>query len=291
MKIPLLMNTRAGALHQASGPDEFLRIAAKEGVDIDLIRTNSAEEMTSKAKKLVDSGAERIGVAGGDGTAELVIQVLAGTDTALGIISQGTFNNFASTLRIPHNLPAALRMLRDGQATSVDLGKVNNRYFTESVGVGLFADGLAMYGQGSNKNFGRGLYAMAGIALSFRPKDLSIVVDGKTIDEPVVLCEVANTYRIAQAVPIAPYADVCDGLLDVVIFKDVRRHEILGYLKALRAQVHGGLPKVEILQGKRIELRSTKKRNVHADDDILGQLPVSISVQPGALKVLADPSI
>src|SRR6478672_8682776 len=48
-------------------------------------------------------GVPRIGVAGGDGTVEVAVQDLARTETALGILPQGTFNNFATALRLPHN--------------------------------------------------------------------------------------------------------------------------------------------------------------------------------------------
>ena len=60
-------------------------------------------------------------------------------------------------------------MLHDGVVRAVDLGKIGDRYFTESAGVGLFADALALYGQGTNKNFVRGLYALRASAWPSAP--------------------------------------------------------------------------------------------------------------------------
>ncbi len=288
---PILMNTRAGAMHAQSGQQQLQRMAGEAGLAIEVIHTESPDDMTKALQKLVSEGAERVAVAGGDGTVGRAVQTLAHTGTALGILSQGTFNNFASALRIPHNLPAALRMLRDGVVQEVDLGKVGDRYFTESAGVGLFADALALYGQGSNKNFLRGLYATARIGLSFRAHEMQVIVDGTPHPSRVTLCEVANTYRIAQAVPIAPEADIADGLLDVVLLSDLQRSEILPYLRALRAQMHLGLPKVTVLRGREVRIEAQKHQNAHADDQIVGMTPLTVTIAPKALKVLVDPRL
>ena len=278
-------------MHAQSGQEQLQRMAREADLDTKIIHTKSPEDMTLALQKLVKEGAERVAVAGGDGTVRLAVQTLAQTDTALGILSQGTFNNFASALRVPHNLPAALRMLRDGVVQQVDLGKVGDRYFTESAGVGLFADALALYGQGSNKNFLRGMYATARLCLAFEAHEMQVVVDGTPHPSRVTLCEVANTYRIAQAVPIAPDADIADGLLDVVILSDLKRYELWPYLRALRAQMHLGMPKVTVLRGREIRFEAAHSRNVHADDQIVGLTPITITVAPNALKVLVDPRL
>jgi diacylglycerol kinase (ATP) len=289
--LPILMNTRAGAMHAASGKEQLERMARDVGLEILIIHTESKQDLKQTLKRLVAEGAEKVAVAGGDGTVELAVQELAHTDTALGILSQGTFNNFATTLRLHHNLPAALKTLKDGVVRAVDLGKIGDRYFTESAGVGLFADALALYGQGTNKNFLRGAYAFARLAVAFRPREITLTLDGEVHRESVALCEVANTYRIAQAAPIAPEADIADGLLDVVLFTDLKRSELPAYLRALRAQIHLGLPKTKTFRAREITLESARRRNVHADDEITGTTPVTITVQPGALKVLVDDTL
>jgi len=48
-----------------------------------------------------------VAIAGGDGTLHLAVQVLAGTDVTLGILPQGTANNFAMALGIQIHAPYA----------------------------------------------------------------------------------------------------------------------------------------------------------------------------------------
>ncbi len=286
------MNTKAGALHGPMGGEQISRMAQAEGFAVRIIQTHSKSDMNRELQQLIDAKTPRIGVAGGDGTVEAVAQKLAYTESALGILSQGTFNNVATSLQIPHNLPAALRVLHRGQVRTVDMGKIGDRYFTESAGIGLFADGLALYGQGTNKNFFRGLLASVQLLLSLRPQTVRLTIDGgEPIIERMVSCEIANTYRIAQAMPIAPDADMSDGILNVVVIGNIKRREVIPYLKAIRAQMHLDLPEVRTYEVKReirIETQNGKRRNLHADDQVVGTTPVTISVAPNALKVLVD---
>ena len=288
--IPLLMNTHAGALHGAPGAEQVERMARDEGFSVRIIRTHSKADMERELRRLIDAQAPRVGIAGGDGTVEFAAQFLAHKPTALGILSQGTFNNFATALGIPHNLPAALRVLHRGDVRAVDLGCVGNRYFAESAGVGLFADGLSLYGA-SNKNFWRGIAAGFRLLLSFRAQTMRLTIDGnEPITCRVVSCEVTNTYRIAQAMPLAPYAEVDDGVLNVVVIGDIKRRDLLNYLKAIRAQMHLGLPNVWQYQVRReITIETTgRKRTLHADDTVTGTTPATIFVAPGALRVLVE---
>jgi ATPase subunit of ABC transporter with duplicated ATPase domains len=105
--IPILVNASAGALHATQGPEAIRAEAATLGLEVDVILCDSAEEMRARLRAYVDAGAERVAVAGGDGTVGLAVQELAHRSTALGIIPQGTANNFAAALHLPQELDPA----------------------------------------------------------------------------------------------------------------------------------------------------------------------------------------
>lgn len=287
VRVPLLLNEKAGALHSTAGPEQLIELARSSGVDLEVITTSSPADFRQKVRTLVERGEARIAVAGGDGTIHLAVQDVAHTETALGIIPQGTANNFASALHLPYELPAALRVLAEGNIKQVDLGKVNGEYFTESAGVGLFADALALYGR-SNKNVFRALQAIIKIVLSLKASRVRLTIDGEQVEERSVMCIAANSYRMAYAVPIAPGAKVTDSLLDVVVFGDLRRSELIPYFRAVQAQLHTTLPKVKVMQGAVIKIESYRRMGVHCDDKIITRTPATIEVQPGALKVLVE---
>lgn len=283
----ILVNNRAGFLTSTT-VEQLCQAAEQAELDCEVVPTHSPEEMCAVIRRLVAGGAERLAVAGGDGTIAHAVQVLAHQRTVLGILPQGTANNFATALRLPTDLPSAMRVLRDGEVREVDLGKVGSRYFTEAAGVGLFADVLALYGAGTNKNFLRALYAMTRVVLSMRAQRLRLYVDGELHVERAVMATVANTFRMGVSAPMAPCAKVTDGRLDVVVVGDLKRRELVPYYRAIRAQLHLDLPKVSSVQAREVRIEAARRMNVHADDRVVATTPVTITAQPGALRVLVD---
>jgi diacylglycerol kinase (ATP) len=258
---------------------------AELGIAAEIIETSSQEEMCSVIRRLQAEGAPRIGVSGGDGTIHEAVQCLACSDTELLILPQGTRNNFAHALQLPMDLDEALQLISSERVVQVDLGKVGHTFFTEAAGVGLFADALQAYGN-ANKNFWRGLYAIYRIFFSLRSKRLRLTLDGQVISERAVMCTVANGYRIGAGVPVAPNASVTDGLLDVVIFGDLTRFELLPYHWALKHERHLTLPKVSQIQARTILIETGLPQSVHSDDHVVGTTPVTVVAAPRALKVV-----
>lgn len=281
----ILVNSNAGKLRMRSGPEAMQKLVDELGIDAEVIGTNSAEHMRSIVREQKEAGADRIAIAGGDGTVHLAIQELAHSQTAIAIIPQGTANNFATAMHLPIDISEALPVLVDGTVKQVDIGRAAGEYFTESAGVGLFADVLAIYGR-NNKNVFRGLYAIFKVFLSLHASRVKLTIDGKQIEERAVFCECANTYRIGLSAPVAPGAKVADGQLDIVIFGDLSRAELVQYYRAMRAQLHQGLPKVRTMRGSTIEIDGYRRMPVHCDDRVIATTPVKVEVQPGALKVL-----
>lgn len=293
-RIPLLFNDKAGAF--SGSPDaEAYRDAAKEaGIEIEALGTQSEDEMKQHLRRLVKEDAPVVIVCGGDGTVHGAVQELAhAPKTALAIVPQGTFNNFATALRLPLDLIAALRVVAEGHTRQVDLGLLRQdgceSYFTESVGVGIFADGLALYGRGANKNVLRALRASLRLALSLHPKRVELTIDGKRRVERLLMCEIANTFRIAQGVALAPGARLTDGKLDVVMVRPMSWPEMWRYYRAFRAQTHRNLPRVKTVEAEKIEIRASRRHlNIHCDDKFVGTSPATIEIQPGALRVMVE---
>lgn len=284
----ILVNGSAGA-NRRNGDQEGLRKLVNDaGIHAEVVATETAEEMDSWLQRIIDESTDRVGISGGDGTVSRAVQRLAHTRTALGILPQGTANNFATSLRLPMDLPSSLRILDEGIVREVDLGAARGRYFIESAGVGLFADILAAYGKGTNKNFMRGIYAMLRVFCAMKPHWLRLKIDGKVHTERAVMCAIANSYRMAEGIAVAPDAKLTDDKLNVVIIGDLKRSELLPYYRAFRAQTQESLPKVCSLTAREVFINGPHSMNVHLDDQVVGTTPVSISSEPRALKVLVD---
>jgi diacylglycerol kinase (ATP) len=133
----------------------------------------------------------------------------------------------------------------------------------------------------------RGLRVLTRLVLSLKAHRVRLVLDGEVQPEqPMVLCAVANTYRMSYGVAVAPNAKLTDDVLDVVVVGDLSVRELMPYFRAMRAQTHQNLPKVRTLQAREVRIETRRSQNIHCDDQVVGTTPTTLTLQPRALKVL-----
>src|SRR5207245_8194586 len=97
----------------------------------------------------------RIVVAGGDGSVEFVVRKLADTKHPIGILSLGTFNNFARALGLPPDLDKAIEVAKNGRPRAITLGRVNGHIFLEACAIGLFGETIALGDSAKDMEFGK----------------------------------------------------------------------------------------------------------------------------------------
>ncbi len=121
-----------------------LIVAALEGtVALEVRPTQGRGHATELAAEAVAQGRDAVVVLGGDGTANEVIQALAHSSTALGLVPGGGANVLARSLGLPAEPVAAtsrlLRALRTGGRRRIGLGRADDRLFAFNAGMGFDA--------------------------------------------------------------------------------------------------------------------------------------------------------
>jgi diacylglycerol kinase family enzyme len=86
---------------------------------------------------------------------------------------------------------------------------------------------------------------------------------------------------------LAPEAELDDGVLDVVLIDDCSRRKYLADLPKAFKGTHVHEPQVHLLRGREISFEADRPFTAYADGDPIADLPVTVTVQPGALRVLA----
>jgi diacylglycerol kinase (ATP) len=284
----ILFNATAGYLKISPTADQFQQLAEKVSLDTGIVATKSKAEMIQLIKECKEVGVKKIAVAGGDGTVAAAVQEVAYSGIPFGIIPLGTYNNFATALRLPPDIVTAMRAIKVAETQLVSLGKANNTYFTESAGTGMFADALSLYGVGRSKNIFLGAWAVLRLIYSLPTHRIKLTIDGKPYTDKAVMCTVANSFRMGAALPIAPEARLTDQVLDIVVIGDLTYRELMPYYRAIRSQIHPALPKVTTVQAKEVTIEALWDIGVHADDQVIGTTPVTITIAPEALKVIVD---
>jgi diacylglycerol kinase (ATP) len=229
-------------------------------------------------------------VCGGDGTIESVAAGLIGTRAILGIIPTGTQNNLALNLGIPADIPTAISLLRTGRRVKVDVGLAacgtSERLFLEACSVGLLA---ALFPTADDIQHGNLIRIGDFLAMlvSSPAAEMHLVLDTRqevNTQGHVVLA--ANMPYIGPRYQIAPEGSFTDGLLDVLVFADLSKLDLLSHA----VQMAGGGPedpRIQHYRVRRVEVTTDPPMPVVADGFSLGEGPVNISVRRRALAVMA----
>ena len=126
------------SVHAEAARALIARVSSELGTQAQVIVTRAGDELAPLARHAVVEKDSRVAAGGGDGTVNAVAGVVAGTDTALGVLPMGTLNHFAKDAGIPLNLEDAVRNFFTGEVAKVDVGEVNGRVFVNNSGIGVY---------------------------------------------------------------------------------------------------------------------------------------------------------
>ena len=246
-------------------------------------------DLESAVQNALLDGIRMIAVCGGDGTIDAVAGMLAGKNATLGIIPTGTRNNVALSLGIPEDISAAIAILRTGRRIKVDTGQVAygsiKRSFLEFCSIGLVSSLYPSADDIQHGDLARIGDFLATLVTS-PPAEMHLVLDGKPQFEN--LCHVvlvSNMPYIGPHYQVGSPGSFSDGLLDVHVFADLSKLELLGHA----VQVVAGAsedPRVQRYQVRRANIDSQPAMPVMADGETVGEGRLSVRVQPRSLAVM-----
>ena len=106
---------------------------------IEPIVLEEGDDLASLAAAAVSSGADAIGMAGGDGSQAEVAAVAAAHDLPYVCVPAGTRNHFALDIGIDRDdVVGALDAFHHGSERRIDLAQVNGRVFVNNASMGLY---------------------------------------------------------------------------------------------------------------------------------------------------------
>jgi diacylglycerol kinase (ATP) len=214
--------------------------------------------------------------------------LLAGSETALGLIPSGTFNVWAHETGIPMDITVARDILVNGQTRRIDLGFVYNRYFLLMAGIGFGGTVTYAVKKKSMKRLGIPGYLLTGmrLGLGFESFRTSLNIDGRIEKTRALQIVVGNTRLYGSLLKFTWQAKCDDGLLDVCIVRSPKKLERVIVMLDFLLQRNGRRKWVTYTTCKSVEIRTRKPVNFQVDGEPLGHTPATFVVVPGALKVI-----
>jgi diacylglycerol kinase (ATP) len=220
---------------------------------------------------VLDSPADLVTVAGGDGTVARVVRRMVGRRTPMTVLPSGTANNIARSLGLLERpFEELVRGWQHGRRVKLDVGTASGpwgeRRFVEGVGAGLFARLLARPAKNKKKGVEGALRRLKQFAARCEPVELAALLDGRDISGRYILLEALNLPYVGPNLHLAPDSRPGDGHFDVVLVTEAERERLLLYLE----QWQDNRERLAVLpsqRGRRLQIEWTAFE-LHIDDKL-----------------------
>jgi diacylglycerol kinase (ATP) len=257
--------------------------------------TTKAGDEERLAAEAIARGASAIVAVGGDGTWSNVANGIlkTGRPVRLGLIPGGTGCDLAKSLGIPRDPRGAAAVVVAGHTRRIDAGRIEGRYFLNIVGFGY---DVAVLEDSWTVSWLRGeplyLYCALRQLTSFPGFSIDISADGATPEShELLMLIVANARVFGGGFKIAPKADLADGRLDVMAFRNMGLLDRLGIMARLLKGTHAESPHVRPSRASILKLRFGEPPTYETDGEWnrAASNEVVIETAAGAIEVLAPP--
>ncbi|MYL22708.1 lipid kinase YegS [Halomonas alkaliantarctica] len=193
---------------------------------------------------------------GGDGTVNEVVNGMMRLPKAkrpiLGIVPLGSANDFATSIGVPLASEAALKAVSQWEGQSIDVVRVSatkenakrgDQYYINMTTCGFGAEVTSSTPKRLKRLFGGGAYSVMGALKAWRHTSYRGMLDwgeGKE-QASLLLLALGNARQAGGGQVLAPKAKLNDGLLDVLLVRDLPSIGSLSQLrKELRQFPHDG---------------------------------------------------
>ena len=271
----------AVARQRAAGHRIEVRVTREKG---------DARRFVSEAGKV-----DLVVAAGGDGTLNEVLNGLmnlpAVTRPILGIVPLGTANDFATGCGIPGDPGKALALCMKGEPVQIDIGKANDHWFINAASSGFGAEITATTSPELKRLFGPAAYTVMGaiLAINLHHYRGRLILPGREITGSGPVAIVGNGRQTGGGIQVAPRARIDDGLLDVLVVRQILPTALLAAARELQQLPSDG-EYISYWQTPWLEVRPEEPIPVNLDGEPLSFSTVRYEAVPKAISLIVPPN-
>jgi len=260
-KLLFVMNPFSGQKRANRYLPEILQMFNQAGYETTVHITSGHGDATLAVER---QGADKdlIVCCGGDGTLNETITGLlrTGMDVPLGYIPAGTSNDFASSLKLSHNILQAAQDILWGEPVAYDVGRFGERYFSYVASFGAFTKSSYIIPQNIKNALGHAAYVLGGISelSQIRKEHLRLEIDGQVVEDDFIFGAICNSTSIGGILTLDPkQVDMGDGIFEILLVRAARHlTELTECIQAVQNQTYNCAM---------ITFRSAKSVKIYAD--------------------------
>ena len=293
--IGVIVNPKANrGRGKQSGEEVFAELAKRGIAAINLSGPDAKSALEKGQLAISEQDLSGIVAVGGDGTAQLAVNLCVPNQLPLGLIPAGSGNDQARELEVPRNsitdaVNHLVQHLESPRRVDVMRVKTNTREFWSLGSISAGFDALcAQRANGLRWPKGPNSYVAAMLLElpKFNPIEYHLDVDGEKRSLRAMLCGVANVKNFGGGMKISPESEITDGELEVFILHEVSRRRLLRIFPTVYEGKHLDFPEVEIFKARSVSI-ANDSFPMTCDGELIGPAPFSAEVHQGALQVFA----
>ncbi len=289
-KVVLFYNPKSGNGMFKNHLDLIIRRFQEKGNIVVPIRAGNENALENLFKLMNPKEFDKVIVAGGDGTINVCVNLMLkyDIDLPLAILPAGTANDFAYHFELSTDLGEMLDIALGDKFTQVDIGKVNGKYFINVTALGTLVDVSQKTDPNLKNTLGILSYYLRGImeVKNLKPIPIRLTSEEFTGDVKMLFMLVMNGRSAGGFKKISPRSEVNDGLLDVMVFKNMPPLEFAPLFIRILQGEHQENKNVIYFKTNDLTVESEQFVSTDFDGEKGEPLPLKFSVLPKKLKVM-----
>jgi diacylglycerol kinase (ATP) len=305
MKTIVIVNPQAGNGRTEKIWPNIESVLEKSIGSFEVLHTTCRGDATDLSRRILAVDTVRIVAVGGDGHLNEVLNGFIENDlpvnpeARLSFVMTGTGCDFQRSLGISGKWQNAAAKLKDAKVRKIDVGKVTYtaadktqkiRYFDNIASFGLSGavDHCLEHSKLRDYLGGSPLFLWATIKTVFTHPNQSIrfrIDDGPEEEICSRLCLLANGRYFGGAMHAAPEAELDDGLLDLLMLKEISVAKFLWHLPKIYKGTHLKIPEIFFQKVRKFTAESSEQVILDIDGESPGYLAATFEVLPKILNL------
>lgn len=289
MKKLFVLNKNAGDKSPEKYKEKILSTYKKYNreKEVEVLISSSIEETKEKLKYFSNYKEEKVVIAaGGDGTIGAMASLISNTDIALGLIPYGTANDFSKILDYEN---FSIEDTFDINIKPIDLMEINGKKAINVMSLGFDTevlknsyDYLKKYPKLKKKAF---YFGVLKSLFNISAENLRIeLFDGRVFEGKFLISAVCNGGYYGSGYNPAPNAILDDGLLDLILIKEMNLFEMVPYISAYKKGKHLNHKKAEEIKTKGGKITSENEFLYNIDGEIMKTSEIKFKVLENDLR-------
>jgi diacylglycerol kinase (ATP) len=283
-----IINPISGGKNKAELQEKLKSFCKENNVLCTFYETTGKEDKKGIQRLFLALKADAVIAVGGDGTVNLVGNILAETETPLGIIPAGSANGLSKDLGVPwKRTEDALENIKRFQIKSIDTLKVNNHNSFHLIDLGFNARICHKFAESILR--GKISYALIALKefLTFKPFPYKIETPKHTYNGIAFMVTITNSNKIGTNIEINPLGEINDGFFEINIIKPFPKiHSLKIIHQLLHSSIHKS-PYYQSIRCKESVISDFRHECLHIDGEPVNMgNKIEVKIVRNGLKVI-----